>query len=184
MPTTGHLALSLSHQVTGQPSMYEVLEYDLKLKLSIVRFDMWGKLGGPWVAELQVSLLCSPRWGPPAKQLHSWREPGPGLVYPWGAGFWQPPELFKRANLILALEPGVTHPPVTTEPASPSLWLVTLFQSAPPGRPCMAWCPFLSGWEYMWLINYCHCHLSSVRVAGWLEIVGWDSLPHLWSKEE
>ena len=77
-------------------------------------------------------------------------------VHPWRVGFWLPLELFKQANHILPpgtkrhplpcycktclCQPVVDHP-IPEHTSHPTRW------------PCMAGCPFVLGWESLWLIT-------------------------------
>lgn len=55
-----------------------------------------------------------------------------------------------------------THPLLTTKPTSQSPCFLPLFLNSKSIGPYMAWCPPPRGREYMWLINCCGAHLSSV----------------------
>ena len=146
IPTTGSLALSLSlsltHQMTGEPSMCKVGEHDLKLKAQYYMcLDVWENL------EWFKFPYSAPEDGVPQQQLHSLRVRGTG---PFTSDEWVPDCPWNYSNRPITSshqEPRVIHSLVIAKLASASLWLTTLFQSTPPTPPGgPAWQGVLLSW--------------------------------------
>lgn len=125
MPTTGHLALPSSHQVTGQPSMYKVLEYDLKLKLSIVRLTC----GENW-EDLEWQNCKFPYSAPPDGV------PQPNNFTPCGS---QAQGLFISQEQVSDSPQNYSNKPISSSPWNQGSPTLLLLQNLP--LPASSWSP-------------------------------------------
>ena len=130
------------------------------------------------------SSLCSCRRDPTAKPspLTQGTRHSPSLSL--AIGFQFPTSLRNYSNILLR-EPGYPPPSWYYLAASHSPCLFTLFQKQPPRDP--AWHAVSpQGYEYMWLLKCCQCHLSGLSgcILTMPTTLGQEARPHQWGEEE
>lgn len=112
--------------------------------------------------------------------------PGTASAYPWIVGFNSLPayRIIQTSQSHPLWEPGSTSlPSQYIQSLPPTVLVLHSAPNATPTWPCMACGVLLARPDYMWLINCCQFHLSSVGccVEPFLT-QRWESCPHQWGE--